>query len=163
MHKDLSKVKLLILDVDGTLTDGGIYINDAGEISKKFNVKDGMGIKIAMEAGLEVGIISHSSTKGMVEARASMLAIQHLYIGKEPKLKILKEWVSKLELDLDQVAYIGDDVNDLDVLQSGVISACPIDAIEIVVKSSDIVLSKPGGQGAVREFIDEYLLPAGKY
>ena len=151
-------IKLLVLDVDGTLTDGSIYINESGEQTKRFNVKDGMGIVLAQEAGFQVGIISHSSTGGMIEARANTLKIQHLYIGKRPKLEVLNEWLTKLQISLDQVAYIGDDVNDIDIIQAAGLTACPSDAIQQVKESVDIVLKQVGGRGAVREFIDDYML-----
>ena len=152
-------IKLLVLDVDGTLTDGSIYINEAGEQTKRFNVKDGMGIVLAQQAGFEVGIISHSFTTGMIQARAENLNLKHLYIGKRPKLEVLHEWLEKLNINIEEVAYIGDDVNDFDIMEAVGCAACPADAIKPIKVIADIVLTHDGGKGAVREFIDSYLLP----
>jgi len=152
------EIKLLVLDVDGTLTDGSIYINESGDQTKRFNVKDGMGIVLAQQAGFEVGIISHSFTTGMIEARAKNLNLKHLYIGKRPKLEVLNEWLDKLQISADQVAYIGDDVNDMDIMEAVGLTACPADAMNQIKDMVDVVLTNNGGKGAVREFIDGYLL-----
>ncbi len=154
----MGRIKLLVLDVDGTLTDGGIYISESGEQSKKFNVKDGMGIVQVQKAGIAVGIISHSNSSGMVEKRASMLKIKHVYVGKQSKLEVLEDWAAKLELSLSEVAYIGDDLNDLEAMEAVGVSACPADAAQLVREKADHVLTKDGGKGAVREFIDLHLL-----
>lgn len=153
-----SKIKFLILDVDGTMTDGGVYIMEDGKQFKKFNAKDGMGIKLAMKEGIEVGIISHSHIKTMVQSRADMLGLKYVYIGEESKLEILRQWIYKRNVTKDQVAYIGDDVNDLEIMQEVGIAACPSDAVDKIKKISDVILSKKGGRGCVREFIDQYLL-----
>ena len=155
---DFKKIKLLVLDVDGTMTDGGVYITEKGEQFKKFNARDGMGIKLAERAGITVGIISHSLVTEMVTSRANTLGMKYFYIGQEPKLGILKNWLEELELTLDEVAYIGDDINDLEIMQAVGISVCPADAVGHIQRIADIKLSRKGGEGAVREFIDEYLL-----
>lgn len=151
-------IKLLVLDVDGTLTDGGVYIDSNGVQSKKFNIKDGMGITQLHEKGLPVGIISHSRSKTILEERARMLGIDLLYSGKEPKLQVMDRWLKELSLTYDQVAFIGDDINDLEVIHKVGFSACPHDAHYSVVKEVDIVLQRKGGEGCVREFIDRFLL-----
>jgi YrbI family 3-deoxy-D-manno-octulosonate 8-phosphate phosphatase len=154
---DLSHIKLVVLDVDGTLTDGGVYISEEGTQFKKFNARDGMGMKLAMKRGIEVGIISHSHITTMVEARANMLGLKYFYIGTEPKLMILKQWLDELQIGLEQVAYLGDDVNDLEIMEAVGVSACPADAVASIQEISTIQLKKNGGFGCVREFIDEYL------
>lgn len=151
-------IKLLVLDVDGTMTDGGMYITESGEHFKKFNAKDGMGIKIAMDSGIEVGIISHSGVTRMVTERANMLGMKYIYVGREPKLDILNGWMEELSITYEQVAFIGDDVNDLEIIQNVGLTACPVDAVAKIIESVDVVLSKKGGDGAVREFIDLCLL-----
>jgi 3-deoxy-D-manno-octulosonate 8-phosphate phosphatase (KDO 8-P phosphatase) len=151
-------IKLLVLDVDGTLTDGGVYIDANGIQSKKFNIKDGMGITQLREKGIHVGVISHSRSKSILDERARMLGIERMYSGKEPKLQVLERWLKELSLSLEQVAYIGDDVNDLEVIQQVGLSACPHDAHFSVVKQVDVVLQRNGGEGCVREFIDRFLL-----
>jgi len=158
LKQKASRIRLLVLDVDGTLTDGGVYIDSNGIQSKKFNIKDGMGITQLREKGIHIGIISHSRSKSILDERARMLGIDLMYSGKEPKLQVLDRWLKDLELTYEQVAYIGDDINDLEVIHKAGLSACPHDAHFSVVKEVDIVLQRNGGEGCVREFIDRYLL-----
>lgn len=155
MNKD---IKFLLLDVDGTMTDGGIYITDDGKQFKKFNAKDGMGIKKAINSGIEVGIISHSHTTEMVDTRANMLGLKHVYIGQRPKLEVMDEWLTQMKIDRSQVAFMGDDLNDIDIMEKVGLSACPADAAEEVFDVADLTMTKDGGFGAVREFIDKHLL-----
>ncbi|MFK8038909.1 MAG: KdsC family phosphatase [Crocinitomicaceae bacterium] len=160
--RDLNKIlsadiQFLILDVDGTMTDGGMYFTENGDMMKKYNTKDGMAIKGLTKAGFHVGIISHSHQSKMVENRANMLGIQNVYVGAESKLVILDQWLLDLKLTRKQVAFIGDDINDLEIMKSVGISACPHDAVDSVRAISDIVLVNNGGQTCVREFIDKYL------
>lgn len=151
---------MLILDVDGTLTDGGVYIDVNGVQSKKFNIKDGMGIRMIQEQGIIVGIISHSRANTILEARARMLFMdpRYVYSGNEPKLTILEGWLNELGITYDQVAYIGDDFNDVEILTRVGLSACPRDAHDSVLGKVDVILKKKGGKGCVREFIDRFLL-----
>ncbi|MBV6642769.1 MAG: HAD-IIIA family hydrolase [Cyclobacteriaceae bacterium] len=158
MEKIIPEIKMLILDVDGTLTDGGVYIQEDGKQFKKFNSQDGLGIKLAMKAGVDVGIISHSTVTEMVTARANMLGLKHFYIGQRPKLEVLEEWQEELGIDFQQIAYIGDDVNDLDIMEQVGFTACPANAIDKIKSIVNVILTKKGGEGAVREFIDRYLL-----
>ncbi len=158
MEKIFPKIKMLILDVDGTMTDGGVYIQEDGKQFKKFSAQDGLGIKLAIKSGVDVGIISHSTVTEMVTARANMLGLKHFYIGQRPKLEVLEEWQKELGIDYNSVAYIGDDVNDLDIMERVGFTACPANAIDKVKSIVNVILTKKGGEGAVREFIDRYLL-----
>jgi len=154
----MKDIKFLILDVDGTLTDGGIYLSDEGEQFKKFNARDGMGIKKAISKGIEVGIISHSYSSKMIDDRANMLGLKYVYVGEKPKLQVMDQWLSELGLSRNEVAYMGDDINDLEVMKLVGCAACPADSSEEVLEISQKVMKKNGGAGAVREFIDEHLL-----
>ena len=154
-----SHIRMLVVDVDGTLTDGGIYIDGNGVQTKKFNIRDGMGITLLHETNIVVGIISHSRSQSILDERARMLGIQYVYSGKEPKLEVLDRWLKDISLTRDQVVYIGDDVNDIEIMESVGLSACPADAHYKVVRIADIVLQRNGGEGCIREFIDRYLLP----
>jgi len=158
MKEKLKKIKLLILDVDGTLTDGGIYITEEGIQFKKYNAKDGLGIMMAQKQGVEVGIISHSRSAAMVEKRADMIGIKYCYVGRESKALILAQWCEENNWKKEEVAFIGDDMNDLDIMQEVGVTACPADAIQGIKDIVDVQLTKKGGDGAVREFIDSYLL-----
>ncbi|RED99853.1 3-deoxy-D-manno-octulosonate 8-phosphate phosphatase (KDO 8-P phosphatase) [Marinoscillum furvescens DSM 4134] len=149
---------MLILDVDGTLTDGGVYVMEDGKQFKKFHARDGMGIKLAMKAGIEVGIISHSLVIEMVTSRAASLGMKHYYVGQKAKTEVLDEWQQQLNLKDEEIAYIGDDVNDLEIMKRVGFTACPADAAPAIKEVADVCLEKNGGHGAVREFIDNYLL-----
>lgn len=150
-------IKLLILDVDGVMTDAGMYYSENGDILKKFNAKDGMGILQLTKTGFQVGVISSGFKGDLVKQRADLLKIQHFYLGREHKLVVLKEWCEKLNISLDEVAMIGDDVNDLEIMQHIGYSACPSDAANQVLQKADCILSKKGGEGCIREFIEDVM------
>jgi YrbI family 3-deoxy-D-manno-octulosonate 8-phosphate phosphatase len=150
-------IKLLILDVDGVMTDGGMYFSDGGEQLKKFNTKDGMGIIHLTRSGFQVGIISSGFKGEMVRTRAEMLGIQHFYLGRGQKLDVLTEWCAKLGISLHQVAMIGDDVNDLAVMKSIGYTAAPADAVHAVKLQVDCILNSKGGEGCIREFIEDVM------
>ena len=149
----LSKVKLLALDVDGVLTDGSLYFTDSGEELKRFNVKDGKGIKLVMEAGIEIAFIT-VSTANAVRHRASRLGVEAVYLGAEDKLTVVNDLCDRLNISLAEVAYVGDDVVDLPVLKA---VGCPLtvaDAMPKNLECSIYVSQKSGGQGAVREICE---------
>lgn len=149
-----NNIKFLVLDVDGTLTDGGIYISESGEEMKKFNTKDGRGIMELMKVGVEVGFISAAVSGKIVRQRASMLKIKYFYSGNADKVEILSQWLDELDLSFSEVAFIGDDINDAKIMNKVALSAAPSDALIELKNIADIVLEKNGGQGCVREFID---------
>lgn len=154
-----SKIKALFMDCDGVLTKGEMFVHTTGEHTKVFNVKDGMGIKRLQEAGLLTGIISAGHSTGVVEGRAKQLDIPLVYVGKSPKLEILSEWMKEHKLNWEEVAYIGDDVNDLAILEKVGAAFCPADAVKSLRRHSGIqVLENKGGEGCIRELVDEYLL-----
>ena len=159
LKQKAAHIRLLVLDVDGTLTDGGVYIDANGIQSRKVNIKDGMGITLLREKGIHVGVLSHSRSRTILDERARMLGIELVYSGKEPKLQVLDRWLTELALGYENVAFIGDDINDLEVIHKAGLSACPHDAHFSVVKEVDVVLQRNGGEGCVREFIDRFLLP----
>ena len=154
----MRKIKLLILDVDGVMTDAGMFFTESGDQFKKYNAKDGMAIMALTKADFQVGIISSGFKLEMVKARADLLKIQHVYVGRDPKMMILTDWCAKLGISLEEVAIIGDDINDLEVMQNIGFSVCPADAVPRIKRQVDLVLQTNGGQGCVREFIDNYLL-----
>lgn len=151
------KIKLVILDVDGTMTDGGMYFTENGDQIKKYNTKDGMAIKREVRDGMQFGIISHGHKIKMVEDRAQLLDIKHVYVGQDSKTEVLAQWCAELNLKPEEVAFIGDDINDVDIMKAVGLSACPSDAVNEVKSISDIILSKGGGAGCVREFLDDWL------
>jgi YrbI family 3-deoxy-D-manno-octulosonate 8-phosphate phosphatase len=154
----LDKIKLLVLDVDGVMTDGGMYYSEKGDQIKKFNTKDGMAIQHLTKNGYQVAIISSGYTTEMIQKRAELLGVQRVYVGRDPKLTVLNQFCEELGIELNQVAIIGDDVNDLPVIKKVGFSAAPSDAMNVVKSNVDIILTKKGGDGCVREFIDAYIL-----
>ncbi|MCC0177240.1 HAD hydrolase family protein [Waterburya agarophytonicola K14] len=148
LHFD--RVRLLALDVDGILTDGGLYYTENGEVCKKFNVKDGKGIKLLMQSGIEVAIISANDSYATIH-RAQKLGIDNCFIGVEDKLTVLKNLCDKLDLSLSQVAYMGDDLNDLPILKAVGFPITVADAISENKTNSIYITEAVGGQGAVRE------------
>lgn len=146
------KVKMLVMDVDGTLTDGRIYIGPQGEEMKAFDVKDGYGIvRLAKEGVIPVIITGRESE--IVRARAKELGITELYQGVSDKLSELKKVAAKYQVRPEEIAYIGDDYNDLDCIRFCGVTACPNDALDEVKKCAEYVCARDGGRGAVREFI----------
>lgn len=146
-------IKLLVLDVDGCLTDGGlVYTEDTSE-SKVFNVKDGLGISTWIKMGNQVAIITGRNSL-IVKRRAQELGIQHLYQGINDKERVLKEITKSLDIRMSDVAVIGDDLNDFNMLKLAGRSFTPKNGIKEIRDIVDVVLSKDGGQGAVREMID---------
>ena len=156
--KKLSEIKFLIIDVDGVMTDGGMYISENGDQIKRFNAQDGMAIQHLVKNNFQIGIISSGTTNSMVQKRAEMLGIKHCYVGREPKLEILEAWCLELNISMEQVAIIGDDVNDIPIMKQVGLAVCPSDAVNSVKSLSHIILAKKGGHGCIREFIDAYLL-----
>lgn len=151
-------IKFLVLDVDGVLTDGGMYYTESGDQFKKFNAKDGMAIKRAQKEGLYVALLSAGSTENIVQNRAKTLGIDRVYVGQRMKLQVLNEWCRELEITTENVAYVGDDINDLEVMDAVGFSGCPADAVEAVKLKANVVLNRKGGDACVREFVDEHLL-----
>ena len=149
------KIKLFLTDVDGTLTDAGMYYTEDGIEMKKFNTHDGKGFELLRNAGIKTGIITSENTK-IVANRAKKMKVDYLYQGLEHmgKLDIAKEICKKENITLNEVAYIGDDVNCKELLENIGFAACPKNAItEIKDIPNILILSKEGGNGAVREFI----------
>ena len=149
-------VKLLVLDVDGVMSDGKVtYTSDGAEL-KSFNIKDGVGIKRIQQAGVQTAIIT-GRISPMVERRATELGIHHLIQGREDKLTALKELLVSLSIELKDVAYMGDDLPDIEAIANAGIGACPADAAAAALKQADWVASLKGGEGCVREFCDHIL------
>jgi len=149
-------IELIVLDVDGTMTDGKITYTSSGEELKSFCVKDGLAIASWIRLGKRVAIITGRKSK-IVEQRAKELNITHFYQGVSNKLKVLEEILEKEGLNFENVASIGDDLNDYLMLKSSKIAFIPNDASEDLKDIADIILTKNGGNGAVREMIERLI------
>ena len=149
----LRKIRLVITDVDGVLTDGGLYYTSEGLVMKKFNVKDGMGMRLLRDIGIKNAIIT-TDTSEPIQIRAERLKVDYLFLGVWDKENKLREICEKENLSPENTAFIGDDVNDSGIIKVAGISACPSDAINEVKESVDLILSKKGGDAVFREFAD---------
>ncbi|MBQ3945253.1 MAG: acylneuraminate cytidylyltransferase [Alphaproteobacteria bacterium] len=151
-----SIIKLFLTDVDGVLTDAGMYYSEKGDELKKFNTRDGMGLKLLQQAGIKTGFIT-TETTNIVTNRAKKLNIDYLYQGKRDggKLSAAKEICESMQISLNEVAYIGDDINCKEILQNVGFAACPSDADETIKSIPGIhIMTKKGGEGCVRELVD---------
>lgn len=153
----LREIRLFATDVDGVLTDAGMYYSESGDEWKKFNTRDGMGIKLLQKAGLITAIVTQERTR-LVARRAEKLAIPELHQGVMDKLSVIRDMAMRHGISLRQVAYIGDDVNDIEALKTVGFSAAPADSLPQVLDIVDYVCRQKGGEGAVRELVEIILL-----
>jgi YrbI family 3-deoxy-D-manno-octulosonate 8-phosphate phosphatase len=153
MSNSAKNIKLVGTDIDGVWTDARMYYSADGDIMKSFSTYDGMGVQLLREAGIPLIIMTGEDTE-IVAMRAKKLGIDHIFQGENEKLKRLKEVCVELEITLDEVAYIGDDVNDLDVLRSVGLSAMPPNSPILDQFSPDHLTTRSGGDGAFRDFVD---------
>ncbi|HAR62809.1 MAG TPA: acylneuraminate cytidylyltransferase [Candidatus Margulisbacteria bacterium] len=153
LHDSLKGVKLVAVDVDGVLTDSGMYYDETGKELKKFNTRDGKGIELLRERGIKTAIITGESST-ITDYRAQKIKADFVYKGIQDKGAVICELALLTGIDRAAIAYIGDDLNDLSAFQCVGISVCPADAVESIKTQADLVLSKNGGQGVVRELAD---------
>lgn len=149
--------KFLVCDIDGVLTNGGMYYTESGDEFKRFNTKDGMAIKKVIEKGFKGGFLSSGINSKIIENRAKLLGVEYVNVGTWKKPDILKKWCDEMNISMKNVAYIGDDINDLEVIKKVGLSACPFDAVKEIKNAADIILSRKGGDACLREFVDEWI------
>lgn len=152
-------IKLVAFDVDGVLTDGSLTFDENGHEYKTFNAKDGQGIVNLHKAGIITAIIT-ARNNGTVEHRAKNLNITELHQGAKNKIETLENIMKKYNINFDEIAYMGDDLPDICILEKVHLKGCPNDAVDEVKKVANFIASKNGGRGAVREFCD-YILKKG--
>ena len=155
-NQNLNKIKMIISDCDGVLTDGGMYYNENGDYLKKFNTRDGMGISLLKEHDIKFAIITGENSE-IVKRRAEKLGITEYYLGIKYKLEIFNLLKQKYTISNEEIAYIGDDINDYELMQNAGLACCPSNAIESVKSVADYVTNTKSGEGVVREVID-YIL-----
>ncbi len=158
----LRTLRLLVLDVDGVLTDGGLWTTESGEVVKRFDVRDGLGIRLLQQAGLEVAWLSGGKS-GATEQRARYLGIAHVLTGVGDKPAALAALQAELGVDSKESAYVGDDLNDLAVRPAIGLLVCTADAVAPLRKRADLVLDRNGGDGAVRRLAEEILRARGEW
>jgi len=149
--------KLVLTDIDGVWTDGGMYYDQTGNEWKKFNTYDSAGVLFLKNAGIPVGIITGEDTE-IVKRRAEKLKVDYLFMGVKDKLSTITELCNKLSITLSDVAYIGDDLNDIALLKAVGYSAAPISAPLYIQSLVDEVMIKKGGEGVFREFVEKILV-----
>lgn len=153
-------IQLVLTDIDGVWTDGGMYYDNLGNEWKKFNTSDSAGILFLHHLKIPVGIITGETTD-IVQKRADKLKIKHLFQGVKNKTKVARTLCKQLGIKLENVAYIGDDINDIKLLEAVGLSACPNNSADYIKTRVNWVLNKNGGQGAFREFIEKILTEKG--
>jgi 3-deoxy-D-manno-octulosonate 8-phosphate phosphatase (KDO 8-P phosphatase) len=160
--KKLRRIQLLLLDVDGVLTDGSIIYNDDGSETKIFNARDGLGLKLVMSAGIKVGIVTMRSSQAL-RRRCANLGIDLLFDGVEDKAQILEEIAAQTGIATENTAFVGDDLPDLSIMQHAGLSIAVADAHEIVRQKADWTTRARGGRGAVREVCEALLTAKGHW
>lgn len=156
------KIKMLVMDVDGVLTDGKIHMGESGELFKSFSIKDGLGIKSIQTSGIQTAIITGRQSNAL-KLRTKELGIQHLIQKRDDKRQALIELLESTQLSPENIAYIGDDLPDLGAILYAGLGACVADAHEALLTRADWVSSKCGGCGAVRELCDFLLKAQDRY
>ena len=149
----LTHIKMLALDVDGVMTDGIIYYSPSGDAMKGFSARDGMGISLIRAAGIQTALVTGRRSP-MVEQRAKDLHIDYVLQDCSRKLLAMQQLCSEIGLSLDEVAYMGDDLNDVELIANAGFGAAPLDACEEARRSAAFVSAYPGGHGALREFAE---------
>ncbi len=150
-------IKLVLTDIDGVWTDGGMYYGESGNELKKFHTYDSAGVLWCRMAGIKVGILTGEHTQ-IVARRAAKLQIDYLFQGAKNKLAIAKTLCDELEIKMTQVAYLGDDINDIELLRAAGVSACPESAPEYIHQYCDAVIEGKGGSGIFRKFVERHVL-----
>lgn len=156
-EKKCPKIKMLLTDCDGCLTDGGMYYSEKGDELKKFSTRDGMAFGMMREKGIITGIVTGENVD-LNRRRAEKLRLDELHAGIHDKLSVVKEIAEKYGVSLDEIAYVGDDVNDLETLKAVGLSCCPKDAVEAVRNAVDYVSEAEGGRGVIRDVADKFIL-----
>ncbi len=162
LRRRLRSIELLVLDVDGVLTDGGLWFDAEGQLIKRFDVRDGLGIRLLQQAGLHIAFLS-GGQGGATEVRARQLGIKHCLVGIKDKPAALTSLQNQLGVSSGQTAFMGDDLNDLAVLPVVGVLFAPADACRPVRRGADAVLRRKGGHGAVRELAERILQGRGRW
>ncbi len=160
--QSLAAIDLLVMDVDGVLTDGGLWLDAKGELQKRFDVRDGLGLRLLQQEGLTLALLS-GGKGGATEFRAQQLGIQHCFVGIKDKTAALSALQQQLNMSQSKTAFVGDDLNDLIVRPLVKLLVAPADACRPLRSQADAVLQRRGGNGAVRELAERLLKARGRW
>lgn len=161
-HKMLNEITTFILDVDGVMTNGQVLVTDEGNMLRSFNIKDGFAMQLAVKLGYKICIISGGNSSGVIK-RLEGLGIKDIYMKVHEKLPVFKSYISDKNLKADEIAYMGDDLPDYNLIKQVGLKCCPADASHDIQEICDFVSSYPGGGGCVRELIEKVLRAQGKW
>jgi len=162
IDKELKRIRLLLLDVDGVLTDGGIIYDDNNVEIKMFNVKDGLGLRLLMDSGIQVGIVT-GRVSSSLKHRCKNLGITTLFDGIHDKAEALEKIMNQTGVNAEEIAFVGDDLPDIPIMKRVGLSVAVADAHENVRENADMLTSAKGGRGAVREICEALLKAGGKW
>ena len=162
LRTTLAQLQLLVLDVDGVLTDGGLWLDQEGRLQKRFDVRDGLGLRLLQQAGIQLAFLS-GGLGGATEVRASQLDIQHCLVGIKDKPSALAALQKSLGITAKRTIYLGDDLNDLGVRSQVNLLISPRDGCRPLLRQADAVLNRRGGDGAVRELAERILKAHGAW
>lgn len=161
-HKMLNEITTFILDVDGVMTNGQVLVTDEGNMLRSFNIKDGFAMQLAVKLGYKICIISGGNSSGVIK-RLEGLGIKDIYMKVHEKLPVFNSYIYDKNLKADEIAYMGDDLPDYNLIKQVGLKCCPADASHDIQEICDFVSSYPGGGGCVRELIEKVLRAQGKW
>lgn len=160
--ENLNHIKAFIFDVDGVLTNGNVMITTNGEMFREMNTKDGYAMKCALEQGLRIAIISGGTNEG-VRSRLKALGVDSIYLGAHHKIEPYEDFIFSYDLKPEEIVYMGDDCPDIEVMLKVGVASCPSDAVTDVKDVADYISHKKGGEGCVRDIIEQVLRVQGKW
>lgn len=160
--EDIAKVRLIVLDVDGVMTDGGITVTPEGEFIRKFHAKDGYALSYALRRGYEIAIITGGRGRSL-EVRLNMLGVKHIYSNCMHKIEALHDLMQKVGVTPEEVLYMGDDIPDIEPMQQVGMPVCPADAATEVIEASRYVSQFKGGEGCVRDVVEQVMRARGDW
>lgn len=162
IFEKLAKIDTFIFDIDGVMTDGSVFVNDAGEALRVFNIKDGFALQLAIKKGYRVAIISGGKGQHLIH-RLSALGIKDIFLGADNKVVFFDKYIQEHQLDTDRILYMGDDIPDLTVLPKVGLATCPADAAEELFAICNYISPKNGGKGCVRDVIEKVMKVQNKW
>ncbi len=162
LFNKLKTIKVIILDVDGVLTDGSILVNEKGDQLRTFNVKDGYAMQLAEKVGLKIWVITGGKSEGVM-SRLKGLGLSEIHMGVQNKRKLLGELLTQHGISAEYAMYVGDDMPDYEVMQDVEIAVCPVDAVEEIKALAHYMSPKAGGKGVVRDIVEKTLKMQGKW